>query len=189
MSVMRDEDSLPPAVERAVALLRDEPDIRPGWVDSVVRAAAAQRADDLRPAVAPPWWTRPAFAIAAAIVCMALGSGVTYFAVAPRGAADAVAGAVSPATSARPSAVRFALVAPGAVSVSLVGDFNGWNPTALPMRRSGNGATWEVQVGLAPGRYTYSFVVDGHLARDPAAPETARDDFGGSNSVVLVKGS
>ncbi|HEY7394374.1 MAG TPA: hypothetical protein VH559_06000, partial [Gemmatimonadaceae bacterium] len=64
-----------------------------------------------------------------------------------------------------------------------------WNPTTLPMRRSANGTTWEVEIGLPPGRYTYAFVVDGHIARDPAAAESAHDDFGAPSSVLLVKGS
>jgi hypothetical protein len=55
------------------------------------------------------------------------------------------------------------------------------------MSRSSNGQTWEVEVGLAPGRYTYAFVVDGQLARDPAAAQSAHDDFGTPSSVLLVK--
>jgi serine protease AprX len=91
------------------------------------------------------------------------------------------------ATGALP--VRFSFVAPSAARVSLVGDFNRWDPIALPLRRGGDGRTWEVEVRLPPGRYSYSFVVDGRLARDPAAPQDAADDYGSANSVLLLRGS
>jgi 1,4-alpha-glucan branching enzyme len=88
---------------------------------------------------------------------------------------------------AAPSAnVRFVYVAPGATSVSLVGDFNQWNPTAKPLRRLGDG-TWITDVPLPPGRYAYAFVVDGKVVVDPAAPR-ATGEFG-ENSVVMVRGS
>ncbi|MGH7679469.1 MAG: isoamylase early set domain-containing protein, partial [Gemmatimonadaceae bacterium] len=87
------------------------------------------------------------------------------------------------------SNVRFTLVAPTASHVSIVGDFNGWNPSSLPLRRSADGRTWEVEVPLPPGRYAYSFVVDGALARDPSAPQALDADLGTTNSVVMVRGS
>src|SRR5262249_23900036 len=86
------------------------------------------------------------------------------------------------------SPVRFTLVAPNAARVSIVGDFNQWNPTTLPMRRSADGQTWEIEVPLAFGRYTYAFFVDGRIARDSAAAESANDGFGTPSSVVLVRG-
>jgi 1,4-alpha-glucan branching enzyme len=85
--------------------------------------------------------------------------------------------------------VRFSLDAPAATTVSIVGDFNGWNPVALPMRRSADGARWEVDLVLPPGRYSYAFVVDGRLSPDPRAPRAASDDFGMPNSVLMVRGS
>jgi 1,4-alpha-glucan branching enzyme len=82
--------------------------------------------------------------------------------------------------------VRFDLVAPSASRVAIVGDFNQWNAESLPMRRSADGSRWEIEVRLPPGRYTYGFVVDGKLMRDPRAPESASDDFGIPNSVRMV---
>jgi hypothetical protein len=35
----------------------------------------------------------------------------------------------------------------------------------------------------------YAFVVDGDVTADPAAPRAADDDFGSTNSVVLVSSS
>jgi hypothetical protein len=86
--------------------------------------------------------------------------------------------------------VKFVLVAPQAARVSLVGDFNGWDPTATPMERTPTGGTWSVVVPLRAGRHEYAFVVDGkQWLPDPAAPLAPVDGFGAPNSVVLVSGS
>ena len=185
---MRLDDSLPPNLRRAVDALREEPEVPQEWMDGVVRAAATQRLDDVASPEVRRWALRPSAAIAAGLMFVALGSGITYAVMRP--APTTSPSLVASDTSSRDKApVRFSLVAPSAVTVTLVGDFNGWNPTALPMRRSASGDTWEVEIGLAPGRYTYAFVVDGHLARDPSAAESAHDDFGAPSSVLLVKGS
>jgi 1,4-alpha-glucan branching enzyme len=86
------------------------------------------------------------------------------------------------------STVRFVFVAPYASRVSLVGDFNGWNASSLPMRRSSDGRAWMLDVPLTAGRHVYAFIVDGDLAPDPAAPRAGDDDFGVPTSVVLVGG-
>lgn len=182
---MHDTDRVPPELDRLVAELRREPDVSHDWIESVVVRAARQRLDDDgAPRLPRRWSMRPSMAIAAGLVCAAAGAAMTYAVTAHRVAAPPMVAVTAP-----PPTVRFTLVAPGAGRVSLVGDFNGWNPGALPMRRVDNGTTWEIIVPLAPGRYTYAFVVDGQLARDPSAPETAHDDFGGPASVVLVRGT
>jgi 1,4-alpha-glucan branching enzyme len=72
-----------------------------------------------------------------------------------------------------------------------VGDFNRWSPTALPMKRSADGRTWEIDVKLPQGRYNYTYLIDGRIARDPSAPQTGGggDDFGMPNSVLMVSGT
>ena len=81
--------------------------------------------------------------------------------------------------------VQFVLVAPDAKSVSLVGDFNDWDPTATPLRTA-SGA-WSVAVRLIPGRHRYAFVLDGvRWIADPLAPPAPDDDFGSPGSVVTV---
>ena len=83
--------------------------------------------------------------------------------------------------------VQFVLVAPTAKSVALVGDFNDWS--AVPLTPVQSGGAWTITVPLAPGRYTYNFVVDGNrVMPDPAAPEAPADDFGTPASVVTVAG-
>ena len=85
--------------------------------------------------------------------------------------------------AARP--VRFALRAPANAHVTLIGDFNDWDPRQLPLR-AGAGE-WSVTVRLAPGRYRYSFVVDGsRWVADPRAAAATDDDFGTPTSVITV---
>ena len=87
----------------------------------------------------------------------------------------------------RPDTLQFVLVAPQANSVSLVGDFNDWDPKRSPMRTA-NGI-WGAVVQLAPGRYRYAFLVNGVEWRaDPGAPAARDDEFGTPSSVVTVGG-
>lgn len=185
MSEQREDDELTGALARAARLLKDEPAPHAAWRDAVLEAAA-------RTDIARRWSVRPAVAIAACAACLITGAAITYGVVRERpgasGARDVVAAANGSVRQGR-LPVRFAVEAPGAVHVSIVGDFNGWNPAGLPMHRLSDGRTWEVEVGLTPGRYTYAFVVDGRLARDSSAAESGTDDFGVPNSVVLVGGS
>ena len=71
--------------------------------------------------------------------------------------------------------VNFYCTAPGAKSVCLIGDFNGWNATAHPMRRQLDG-TWLVQVKLHHGYHRYLFLVDGRPALDPKAAGCTCDE-------------
>ncbi len=186
---MRDsiENRLPPALERAASLLRDEPPVRDAWRAALLaRVAAGDPLSDKPPA--PRWTLSPFAAIAAGILCAVAGAGLTL-AVARTKASLAADHAIAATPPAGTSRVRFALVAPNAAHVSIVGDFNRWNPAALPLRRLPDGRTWEVEVPLAPGRYIYAFFVDGRVARDTAAAESANDGFGVTNSVILVKGT
>ncbi len=70
--------------------------------------------------------------------------------------------------------VAFAVWAPNARGVSLVGDFNGWNRRSHPLRSLGPSGVWEFFVpGLGPGeRYKYALrSADGweHEKADPFA--------------------
>jgi len=93
-------------------------------------------------------------------------------------------------TTAGSHTVRFEIVAPEAVSVFVVGDFNNWDPQATPLARSGLDGAWTAVVPLRPGLYQYSFVVDGRIrAADAGAPLAPAGDFGGGSSVILVGGT
>jgi len=96
----------------------------------------------------------------------------------------------SPVTPVGDHSVRFEIVAPEAVSVFVVGDFNNWDPGATPLIRSGQEGAWTAVVPLPPGLYQYSFVVDGRIqAADAGAPLAPAGDFGGGSSVILVGGT
>lgn len=175
-----DGNGLPPELARAVSAMRNAPELEATWVRRVTTIAMAPR----RTPRARRWTLTPMAALAAGLVCALIGAGATAVVMNAR-SRPAEHSRVATATP----RVRFTIEAPGATSVSIVGDFNAWNPTSLPLRRGADGRTWIVEVPLAPGRYAYSFLVDGKLARDPAAPQARDDDFGSSNSVIMVKGS
>jgi chromosome partitioning protein len=75
---------------------------------------------------------------------------------------------------------------PGATSVKLAGDFNGWNPDATPMVSNGRTHVFEAKLRLDPGRYRYRYVVDGRWTNDPHNPHVESNPFGEPNSVVDV---
>jgi hypothetical protein len=84
--------------------------------------------------------------------------------------------------------VPFVVTAPNAARVTVVGDFNDWDPHATPLSRL-DGNAWWVVVKLPPGRYRYSFVLDGtRWIVDPSAPRAGDDDFGPRSSVVTILG-
>ena len=80
--------------------------------------------------------------------------------------------------------VEFTLKKPQAKSVMLAGTFNGWDPKRTPMRNRANG--WCATLWLPPGRYEYRFVVDGEWMSDPHERDSAPNEFGGTNSVLVV---
>lgn len=85
--------------------------------------------------------------------------------------------------------VDVVFVAPAAATVSVVGDFNGWDPRRNPMSRGAKREMWRAKLVLPPGVYQYSFVVDGTVwEKDPQAENFLADGFGGENSVIIVDG-
>ncbi len=90
--------------------------------------------------------------------------------------------------SEQPMSVQFVLVAPEARRVALVGDFNGWDPSAEPLRRDHTGI-WSGTVLLPPGRHAYSFIVDDSIwTPDPKAPMVEDADFDRPHSVRVFGG-
>jgi 1,4-alpha-glucan branching enzyme len=81
--------------------------------------------------------------------------------------------------------VNFYYAAPSAQSVSLVGDFNGWDPASHPMRRRVDG-WWFIEVQLKHGHHRYRFLVDGNPVLDPKSTGTAHDEHDGQVSLVAV---
>ncbi|MBL0058061.1 MAG: hypothetical protein IPP35_02865 [Elusimicrobia bacterium] len=68
-----------------------------------------------------------------------------------------------------------------AKSVQLVGDFNNWTPEAF---RKSTVGRWSVSVAMAPGDYSYNFIVDGKAVRDP---NQRRTDAKGRSLLTIVR--
>jgi len=87
-----------------------------------------------------------------------------------------------------PRSVQFVLVAPDAKKVSVVGDFNGWDAShAGYQAQHRGGGVWSVTASVPLGHHRYSFVVDDSVwVADPIAPRAVDNDFGVTNSAIVV---
>ena len=81
--------------------------------------------------------------------------------------------------------VDFFCDAPTAQTVQLGGDFNGWKPSATPMRRMPDGR-WMASLELHHGHHRYIFIVDGEPMLDPKANGIVRDDQNNRVSLIAV---
>ncbi len=181
---MRHDDDL---IARAVEALREPAAVSPGF-DGRVMAAVRAVPRPSRWALAWEWAREPHWLAVSPLGGLALAAGVAgllalgVWAAVPRGG-----GVVSADAAAEPGqVVQFVLSAPTARAVALAGDFNSWDWAQTPLVPAGAGV-WSVALRLPPGRYTYTFVVDGtRFLADPSAPRAVDDDFGTPSSVVTV---
>jgi hypothetical protein len=140
------------------------------------------------------WMTRPRTVSVSPLGGLALAAGLAGIValaarrpdVGIRTGAEAPSVAVAPAAQSE-QLMKFLFVEASASSVSIVGDFNDWEEGASPLHRVSEQGVWAITIPLAPGRYHYTFVVDGtKWVADPLAPRTLEDDFGRPNSVITV---
>ncbi len=96
--------------------------------------------------------------------------------------AEAIRHACAPTVT--PDGVVFALEAPEAQRVQLVGDFNAWTTEGNEMMRTGS--VWTRVLRLQPGRYQYRYVIDGSWHSDPLNGDVEPAPFGGNNSVFVI---
>lgn len=97
---------------------------------------------------------------------------------------NGIVGPNAPVLSGR--GVLFRLSAPDAHSVSIVGDFNSWDPTATPMEKQGG--IWSIKINLPYGsKYYYQYVVDGYIIPDPDNPVYHISSYGTSTSVIDLR--
>jgi hypothetical protein len=93
----------------------------------------------------------------------------------------------APAATGDARPVYLRLDAPASSRVAVVGDFNDWDPAATPLRPAGDDGTWVVELRLKPGRYHYTFLIDGRRWEgDPRQPPAAESDYGAPVSVLTV---
>jgi propanediol dehydratase small subunit len=197
-----------PIVQRAIDELRRTPAVSDEAVRRVVQAAAAARlapADepvDVMPVRARSMrvWSAVGMAAAAAIVgfvargaWLARDNAAASQPIAMEASARRDSGVpVTSLAASKSSDVvalpqQFVLEISRAHRVSVVGDFNNWNPTAAPMTRSSDGALWSAIVPILPGRHMYGFMVDDSIfVLDPRAQKARDPDLGTEGSVRMV---
>jgi hypothetical protein len=72
-----------------------------------------------------------------------------------------------------------------AEAVAIYGSFNNWIQTKNYCAKEADG--WVCRLDLAPGKYTYRFLVDGVGLLDPANSATEDDAYGLTDSVIVIK--
>lgn len=179
-----------PELAQLAQLLRDDP----AWLDREFDdrvMARIRRTPRARFLALRSWWLRPrsiqvspfGLLAAGALAALVLVAGYLHPMKVSR-----VTELMGPAARIEPGQmVQFALAAPGASQVTLVGDFNGWDARATPLQPVGAAGVWAIEVPLTQGRHEYAFVVDGREWRpDPTAPRAPVNEYGPPNSVVTV---
>jgi len=171
------------ALNRMIDRLREPVEMDPR-LDTRVMVRVASPGFSARAASAWEWLRRPRAVVISPITGLGLAAAVAVLVwLLPSRApqrGEPLASDVTP--------VQFVVVARGAESVSLVGDFNDWDARLTPMRAARDGRLWTVTITLTAGRHRYAFLVNGaHWLADPSAPR-AQDDFGAPSSVVTVGG-
>ena len=79
----------------------------------------------------------------------------------------------------------FRCFAPEAKRVTLIGDFNGWDPNAHPLHRQPDGG-WLLELPMHHGHHRYMFWVDGNGMLDPNANGVGRTENNERVSLVSV---
>ncbi|MFQ6674819.1 MAG: alpha-amylase family glycosyl hydrolase [Fidelibacterota bacterium] len=72
----------------------------------------------------------------------------------------------------------------GVKRIVVMGSFNDWSRSALPMVDDDGDGAYERTVYLRPERHEYKFVVDGREIIDPENPDSVSNNLGGWNSVL-----
>jgi hypothetical protein len=171
----------------AGSVLKRLPDVVPGSTADVVPTVRSAEPDFWRRFLDALWaphqlrWNMASAMVVASVAVLVLAAIVTKPGTTTPGGITPV----SPAPSA--TLVRLVIMQPGAKTVQVAGDFNGWNPARTPLEQTSEGA-WTATIALKPGRYAYMFVIDGRQwVADPFAAEQKDDGFGSRNAVLEVR--
>lgn len=179
-------------LERITPPLKTPETHQAGFEDRVMEAVRAEA--PLRyPGARAPWWRRPRTLRLSPLAGLGLAAGFAgLVALGTLATADRFgARAERPASASVDTVhlVRFAISAPEARTVALVGDFNGWAKSGTELSASAVAGVWTITLPLPPGRHQYAFLVDGERwVIDPTAI-IVNDDFGTETSVVTVNGA
>lgn len=168
-------NDLDPRLEPWLSALRRGPAARP---EALTRLHAALRDEDVR---AARRILSPSAALAAAISLIVLTSSF-WLALGRIGGWNT---AQQGTEAGEFATALFVLHAGTARSVTIVGDFNDWDPDATPLTDTGDG-TWSVVLRMRPGMVRYSFLVDGTEWRADPRGVPARSDYGRPTSVAFI---
>ncbi len=137
----------------------------------IVRLSRGKPVRIMKPAAA---WIRRAAIPVAAVLALALGLSLGL-----RSRDRAIQDTVT---------VQFVFEAPKAQEVSVVGDWNRWDPEAQRMRGPNGDGRWKIEIQVQRGReFRYQFLVDGERwLPDPEAPLKVEDGFGGFSSILQI---
>ncbi len=182
-------------IERVATTLRREPVVLSPAFDARVMHHVREASREIGSPGVWRWMTRSRTIRVSPLAGLALAAGLAgVVALAARQdhegvpagpAVPTVAGEVAITPSQQ--MMQFIFVNDSASKVAIVGDFNDWDEGVSPLRRVSDKGVWTITLPLAPGRYHYTFVVDGTTwVPDPDAPRTLEDDFGRPNSVITV---
>jgi hypothetical protein len=191
-----------PVVRRAIDELQKMPAADAAAIRRVVAAAAAARLTpaDGEPVLGesrrPPMriWTIAGIAAAAAfagfMVSSARRDASPTAQVQSANAVTAPSGLTPIANDAaevRAIPQQFVFYNGKARRVSLVGDFNKWDPSKAPMSREAGSGLWSITLPVLPGRHMYGYMVDDSVfVLDPRAPKARDRDLGVDGSVIIV---
>jgi hypothetical protein len=162
--------------------------VAPPWLEGRVMAEIATLPERGWTARVLEWLVRPQDVrvppALAGLVAAAIAAVVLWPAHEPDGAApSAQAIAAAPVVY-----VQFDLEAPGAISVAVGGDFDGWDGSHALDDSDGDGV-WTGRVAVRPGVHAYMFLVDESTwVTDPKAERYSDDGFGNRNAVLAVTG-
>jgi 1,4-alpha-glucan branching enzyme len=82
--------------------------------------------------------------------------------------------------------VEFRIFKPNAKFISIVGDFNNWNPENDLLEKN-KGGGWTLRKRLFPGLYKYKYIIDGEWTVDLFNSKTARDNAEGICSLLRIE--
>ncbi len=83
--------------------------------------------------------------------------------------------------------IEFQLAAAPGSRVSVVGAFNGWDPSANVMKDTPASGHYKTAIAFPQGKHEYKFVVDGDWRTDPNCPESVSNCHGTANSLICVQ--